>query len=182
MTEAYRQGFMAKCAEHGVSPDNLVKAAQWYRQFTQPFKSYWKYLVNGGGKASRGYRLLQKRLDSLAGDALIGKDTKLLDKIRAVQEDLHSAAWGNKSIDNALVQRLQDIGFKKAPNEKTLLEHIKGYGLNHGPTGFRFGQDVAGDLGSGLATRVGTGAAGAGVLAGILGDSGRPRPYPYYAG
>lgn len=167
MTEAYRQGFMKKCAENGVNPATLVKMAQWYRSLLGSGRTFVSRLVNGGTKGSRSYQLLQKRLGEMAAAAKKNNDAALLKKIQGVQGEFRNAAWNNSEIDSGILGRMEDIGFKGAPKLRgtnlpaPMYQTLEDYGmkLNNAHTKFRFGQGVADDLGKGLMTRVGTGAA-----------------------
>lgn len=175
MTEAYRQGFMKKCAENGVNPATLVKMAQWWKPGMNIWNTFWSRLASGGTKASRGYRSLQGKLDELAGLAIKRRHNRVLANIRAMQEELSSAAWNNTRLDKGLARRLKSLGLKNVSN----LE--RDFGLSRGAKGFSFGQGTAEDLGKGLATRVGTGVAGAGLLAGLMSGGGNRERPSYYS-
>lgn len=88
MTEAYRQGFMEKCAEHGVSPSALVKYAGMPRFMSKALRS-----------ACGGYF-----------HRLFGGDVKSLKKITdALQTQRHALLRGMDSVRAAGRPEMMDM-------------------------------------------------------------------------
>lgn len=102
MTEAYRQGFVEKCAECGVDPDRLVKQAQMMRFLAGLGKP-----LEGVGTAIRsfgsyGMDAARGSLKGVAGGyfhRLLGGNLKELNRItRLTQAQRHALLRGMDSV------------------------------------------------------------------------------------